>query len=55
MYVCMYLLIVESKSLQIQHKYFYINVVNPAPSGLSTTFNAKQNIKLSSMTEYGRD
>ncbi len=52
MYVCIYLLIVQGKSLQIQHKYFNINIVYPAPRGLSTTFNTKQNIKLSSMTQY---
>ncbi len=43
--VCFYFLIVEGKSLQIQYKYFNINIVYP-------TFNTKQNIKLSSMTQY---
>ncbi len=48
MYV-FYFLIVEGKSLQIQYKYFNINIVYPTPRGLSTTFNTKQNMKLSSM------
>ncbi len=52
MYVCFYFLIVEGKSLQMQYKYFNINIVYPAPRGLSTTFNTKQNIKLSSMKQY---
>ncbi len=52
MYVCIYFLLVEGKSLQIQHKYFNINIVYPALRGLSTTFNTKQYIKLSSMTQY---
>ncbi len=47
MYVCIYLRIVEGISLQIQHKYFNINIVYTAPKGLLTTFNTKQNIKLS--------
>ncbi len=51
-YVCIHLLIVEGKSLQIQHKYFNINIVYSAPKSLSTTFNTKQKIKLSSMTQY---
>ncbi len=53
MYVCFYFLIVEGKSLQLQYKYFNINIVYPAPRGLSITFNTKQNIKLPSMTQYG--
>ncbi len=52
MYVCFYFLIAEGKSLQIQYKYFNINIVYSAPRGLSTTFKLKQNIKLSSMTQY---
>ncbi len=41
-----YLLIVEGKSLQMQYKYSNINIVYPAPRGLSTTCNTKQNIDL---------
>ncbi len=50
LYVCFYFLILEGKSLQIQYKYFNINIVYPAPKGLSTTFSIKQNIKLSNTT-----
>ncbi len=52
MYLCFYLFIAEGKSLQIQYKYFNINIGYPASRGLSKTFNTKQNIKLSSMTQY---